>query len=238
MAAPGFGAMQAAIGSGLVSWLIELLLQIAQAGEILVEARLVLGADLLRHSLQFADHAREHALAHHHARVGFEVFGVRILEVGSEDSGVEVDRRDFGRRRRVGAFVRHGRAHVAGGAGGQGLEPRGAADLVGDRGIERFSRFIAGPRHLARLAVLPVDDPAGVVTEVRIGITKGGQPREQVHVRLDGLPGCDFLGQVVVRAGLLRHEHRLLLFDTQDPRTRCRNAPASFRRWQAPCRCC
>ena len=69
---------------GLLELLVELALEIAQAAEVLVDTRLVLGTDGLGQLLRALEHARQHALAHHGARAGLEIRQVRILEVLAE----------------------------------------------------------------------------------------------------------------------------------------------------------
>ena len=104
---------------GLGELLVELLLEIAQAREVLVEPRAVLGADRLRQLAGLVEHARQHALARHDVRARREARGVRILETGPEDARVEVERRRLRGVDRVGVLVAEAGAHVAGRGRGQ-----------------------------------------------------------------------------------------------------------------------
>ena len=71
-------------GLGLVELMIELPLQVAQVGEVLIQPRAVLGAHHLGEPLGAIEHAREHALARQDARVGREGGRVRVLVITGE----------------------------------------------------------------------------------------------------------------------------------------------------------
>jgi len=145
-------------------------------------------------------------------------FGVKLSAFGSWKSGpkmrVERDRRKL--RDRFGGLVlvALGVAHVARCRRGQALESGRAADLIGDRDVERLTRKIAvALRRDARTA----DDPARRVAQERTIVAERGEIRQQVHVLLDRLEGERLFLQVVVGADLVRDEDLLLHAEAPEP---------------------
>ena len=78
----------------------ELVLHLAQRGEILVELDLVGLADIGHQRLALVGDRREHALVQHDVGIGLPVVAVGILEAFAEDALVERQRRRLRRRER------------------------------------------------------------------------------------------------------------------------------------------
>ena len=72
--------------AGRCSWIGELVLHLAQRGEVLVELHLVGLADVREQRSALLGDAGQHALAQHDARVRLPVGAVRILEAFAEQA--------------------------------------------------------------------------------------------------------------------------------------------------------
>ena len=91
------GTTQASHFSGFCSWIGELVLHLAQRGEVLVELDLVGLADVGQQRLALIGDGRQHALTQHDRWIGFPVGAVRILEALAEQARVERERRGLRR---------------------------------------------------------------------------------------------------------------------------------------------
>ncbi len=78
-----------------------------------------------------------------------------------------------------------------------------AADLVGDGHVDRFPGTVGGNlRRLARAA----DDPARVVTKVRLAVAECGEVGNEIDVLAHALDRRELLRNLIARPGLLRNE--------------------------------
>ena len=194
--------------------LIELLFEMAQAGEILIQALLVGGADGFLDRLDLVHHARQHAAARHHARARREHRRVRILEIGAVQARVELQRRNLRRVRRIGVLVAHGVAEIAGRGSRQRAEARRAADFVGDGHVDGFAgAFAATGRRLAGAA----DDPARVMAKVGLAVAERGQVGDQVDVLAHARHRSELLRNVVVGAGFAGHQDAVVAAEPPEP---------------------
>ena len=73
-------------GVGLLHLQVEASFQIPQSGEVLIEAGPILGTEFPIQLLRIVQHDRQRALA---TRVGRELLGIRILEIGAEEALVK-----------------------------------------------------------------------------------------------------------------------------------------------------
>ena len=114
----------------------ELVLHLAQRGEVLVELHLVGAADAGHQRLALVGDGRSTLWRSMIARVRLPVRAVRVLEALAEQAGVERDRRGL-RRREAAAGAGRIADRLAGRRNLDRLEARADADRVGDPGVER-----------------------------------------------------------------------------------------------------
>src|SRR5215831_3453353 len=114
----------------------QLVLHLANGGEILIKLDLVRLPYPGHESLALVLDGRENALAEHDARIRLPIIAVRVLEPGSKNPGVQTQRRRFwhgkgdsGAGRVTDRLARHRCVNV------EYLEASRGADCVGDPGI-------------------------------------------------------------------------------------------------------
>ncbi len=114
------GAMTGRDRFGFRELLVELLLEVAQAREVLIESLLVPRSDRLLHRLGLHPAITDSTLRRTITRgFGLKRRRVRVLEIDTEQSGVELERRNLRRIGRVLVLVADRIAEVAGRGSGQ-----------------------------------------------------------------------------------------------------------------------
>ena len=229
VAVPGDRAGLQRLGPGHFD--VELLLDLAQRGEILVELGLVARAQPRIERSALLAHRREHRAPRHRHRIGGELALVGIAEAAAEDARIEPGGRGLGGVEVARAAPAQRIARIAGGRHLEAAEAGAGADRVADGDVERGGgqRAFGGRRHAGADR-----DPARIVRQVGPPVERHVEVRQDVDLGLVRRDRREFGLEVVVLAHGVGEPARRVDPQAPEPHPEAHRQRCGA---HAPCRC-